>query len=109
MAEDQSEDVATTLPAVKLRCPVSCPCICHDMDGYDAGEHGPNGGPCPGKRIAAAPLMLDVLARFAEGDPCHYDPHGYCQMHSLHERPCPYEQATALLEQFGSRGSEDAC
>lgn len=31
-------------------------------------------------------------------DPCDYDHHDSCQAHSLHQRPCPYEQAAAMFE-----------
>ena len=35
--------------------------------------------------LELAALML------ADDERCHYDHHGYCQTHFLHERPCPME------------------
>jgi len=32
---------------------------------------------------------------------CRYDHHGYCQTHSLGERPCPHERARAALKGRG--------
>lgn len=29
--------------------------------------------------------------RLADGDTCHYDHHGHCQTHFLHDKPCPME------------------
>jgi hypothetical protein len=34
-----------------------------------------------------------LVADFTDPDPCQYDHHGLCQVHSLHERPCPHEVA----------------
>ena len=38
-------------------------------------------------------MLLDYLGRGS----CHYDHHGYCQEHGLHDRPCPVEVLTELL------------
>ncbi len=40
---------------------------------------------------------LAILADLVDDAPCQYDHHGYCQAHSLHERPCPHERAKTLL------------
>ena len=42
------------------------------------------------------PLTKDERALFRDPDPCEYDHHGYCQAHSLDERPCPHERAAEL-------------
>jgi len=41
-------------------------------------------------------LITELLQPFP--DPCHYDHHGYCQEHFLHERPCPFERAKEWLK-----------
>lgn len=40
---------------------------------------------------------VSILRDLLDPDPCWYDHHGYCQAHSLHERPCPHERARDLL------------
>jgi len=37
-----------------------------------------------------------LVTELVDADPCRYDHHGYCQTHSLHEKPCPHEQAKDL-------------
>lgn len=39
-----------------------------------------------------------LVADLVDEDECHYDHHGYCQAHSLHERPCPHERARTILD-----------
>lgn len=41
--------------------------------------------------------LLSLVADFVDDSPCRYDHHGYCQNHSLHERPCPHETAKHVL------------
>lgn len=48
------------------------------------------------KRIAELMKLLHRLTDH-ETDPCHYDHHDLCQTHSLHERPCVYEEAKEAL------------
>lgn len=49
------------------------------------------------KVIAATPDLLALVRDLVDADDCWYDHHGYCQGHSLHEKPCPHERAKALL------------
>jgi hypothetical protein len=46
-------------------------------------------------------LAKRLIAALCDPDPCSYDHHGLCQAHSLHPRPCPHEQAQALLANRG--------
>lgn len=39
----------------------------------------------------------NLISDLDDPDPCEYDHHGYCQSHSLAERPCPHELAKELL------------
>lgn len=47
----------------------------------------------------SAIAYLELLRELTDHDPCHYDHHGYCQAHSLDEKPCPHERAQALLKE----------
>lgn len=49
---------------------------------------------CEAESLRAENLALRLVVRaLVDPDPCHYDHHGYCQAHSLHEQPCPHEVA----------------
>lgn len=41
--------------------------------------------------------LLRLIAEFVDDEPCRYDHHGYCQSHSLAEKPCPHETAKHVL------------
>ena len=41
--------------------------------------------------------LLKLVAELIDPDPCEYDHHGYCQAHSLQERPCPHERGRAVI------------
>lgn len=41
--------------------------------------------------------LIAVLEDLIDSEACSYDHHGYCQSHSLHEKPCPHERAKKLL------------
>jgi hypothetical protein len=44
-----------------------------------------------------------------DDSPCWYDHHGLCQGHTLHEKPCPHEQAPDLLTRIDAEiGEPDA-
>ena len=40
--------------------------------------------------------LLDEVVEPMDDD-CSYDHHGYCQSHFLHDNPCPYARAKALV------------
>ena len=37
--------------------------------------------------------LLGLVQELTYDDPCWYDHHGYCQAHSLSDRPCPHDRA----------------
>lgn len=39
----------------------------------------------------------ELVRELVDDGPCHYDHHGQCQGHSLHDRPCPHSRAKELL------------
>lgn len=51
---------------------------------------------------AARAGLVGLVEAFIDPDPCEYDHHGLCQAHSLHERPCPHEEAKALLARLAA-------
>jgi len=46
-----------------------------------------------GERAELRAMLEEVVS----STPCRYDHHGYCQEHSLSERPCEHERARAML------------
>lgn len=42
--------------------------------------------------------------QLADGEVCHYDHHGYCQTHFLHEKPCPMEVINKFYEKGMVKG-----
>jgi len=51
--------------------------------------------------LIAARARIDVLWNLVDElrdeSPCHYDHHGYCQEHCLHDAPCPHSRANAMF------------
>ena len=51
--------------------------------------------------------LLELIDDFVwDNDDCHYDQQGYCQTHSLDERPCPHERAKKILNNLNKKGEE---
>ena len=46
--------------------------------------------------------LIDLIRELADPDPCYYDQHGYCQAHSLQDRPCPHGRANDLLREVNA-------
>jgi len=40
--------------------------------------------------------LRTLVKKFADGDPCRYDHDKQCQTHTLHEKPCPWEEANEI-------------
>jgi hypothetical protein len=40
--------------------------------------------------------LQELIKEFADNEPCKYDHYGYCQTHTEHPRPCPYERANEM-------------
>jgi hypothetical protein len=56
--------------------------------------------------LAEVKLLRELVKDLADvSEPCDYDHHGYCQTHSLDERPCPHERAAALLATAAEAGA----
>lgn len=49
-------------------------------------------------------MLRSLVAELVDPEGCWYDHHGYCQAHSLAEKPCPHERAKTALG-VGNAGS----
>lgn len=54
------------------------------------------------KTVELVSLLEECVSPMS--DECHYDHHGYCQAHFLHDNPCPYSRARKLLKELKSDG-----
>lgn len=48
--------------------------------------------------------LISLLEELLDDSPCHYDHHGKCQAHSLHEKPCPHEKGKQMLARINPAG-----
>lgn len=71
------------------------------MEGYCRGALVLGSG-CRACRRCFDELMA-LAVRFTDPDPCQYDHHGYCQAHSLHERPCPHQEMQWIMAHYNKK------
>ncbi|ACU71841.1 hypothetical protein Caci_2932 [Catenulispora acidiphila DSM 44928] len=45
----------------------------------------------------ALAVAVELLDRLADNDGCEYDHNDDCQMHNLHQRPCPHPLARQIV------------
>lgn len=62
----------------------------------------PIGNAC-GRCKKCEALLLKLIDQLRDADECSYDHHGFCQAHSLHEKPCPHEVAAAIFSAISRR------
>ncbi len=74
------------------------------QEGYAAGEKAIReqlvgmvvGGEMDALR-AEVEVLRSLVVELTDAGECWYDHHGYCQAHSLQEKPCPHSRAKELL------------
>ena len=58
------------------------------------------------KLKAERDMWRTLAVALVDESPCWYDHHGYCQAHSLHEKPCPHDVVQQLILKQALAGKE---